>query len=642
MVTYDGSSYVALTDSIGQSPTDNEYWQLVAEGSKIYQSVAEMKADTNLKEGMAVSTLGYYEAGDGGEATYSVTSTESEENFQEELDNGLLANLIFGKVLSPKQLGAYGDNLHDDSQSFKKLFELMSKKLFYDISIVSDYNFTYTVNIPNGEYLLEQENIFENIGNMAMFNTVVVGNCSKLIFNNFTGDAFNNNNLIAGMTFKDVMFISKNDGMERILFNIYSTGKAQNLKFINCSFTGNWKYVFELTGTNNNSEFLFNECYMNGTWNSFLHSGSNNTSDQFVNYWFNNCRYWCSSCWIDMVKGGHIKLNDCDISGYQPSEETYLYKLGSSSNYSEAKGVTFFTDSGSRYELKTTNAKVINAYWNSGNISFNNCDFSSQANNNQILKCFLFNVKGGASLITFFNNCRIYGEIYKSNTGLNDSVITISNSYIYKDNNSLTNYNDNNYVNTGAINVISSYYKNKLSSFSISSGYSIPVLSNTYITKPAYLTRNKVIAYINSPTFVDNIKVKPLFQTNGYTRSLTYKTKYGVVLNVSNNVITVSDLGNLLVIGDTIIIGDYEFTITALNKTNNTITVQNADNNPINVNDDIYLKLGTTSNFTSNRYNPIITTDINREIYNDIIVYVNSTSSEANPIVNVNLYISTV
>ena len=42
-----------------------------------------MKVDTSLKEGMAAQILGYYEANDGGDSTYKITSTESQIEYQE-------------------------------------------------------------------------------------------------------------------------------------------------------------------------------------------------------------------------------------------------------------------------------------------------------------------------------------------------------------------------------------------------------------------------------------------------------------------------------------------------------------------------------------------------------------------------------
>ena len=422
-----------------------------------FDNVADMKLSPNLANGSFAKTLGYYNVNDGGGAVYKITDTISNNDFQEELNNNLYATLIYSKVLNPKQLGAYGDNTHDDSQAFINMFNLLSKDSFYDSSILSNYNFTKVINIPKGTYLIKQSNLFQNMGNIPLFNTVINGNDSILQFADFTGDAFNNDNLLAGLTFNNIIFSSSNDSGERILFNSYSTGKAQNLKFNNCQFIGTWKNIFNLTGTNNNSEFLFNECYMKGEWESFLHDSYDTSSDQFLNYWFNNCRYWCSSTWIDISKGGHVKLNNCDISGYQPTQDTYLFKLnkGLASN-----GVTTFIDNGSRYELKTPHAKVLYYNWNDGQVIFDNVDFSSQQSNNQINDCFHFKISTQQDIIRFTNS-KLYGKFYieGSASARYYTTINIENCKIAKDINSIVDFSTQ-YQFRPALKLINSMFSN--------------------------------------------------------------------------------------------------------------------------------------------------------------------------------------
>lgn len=114
VVYYQGSSYVAISDSLGQLPTNAEYWNCIAAGSLkqfTYNTVADMKADNTLSEGMYASTVVYYEANDGGAATYKITSEESETDYQEELENGLYATLIKKDRINVKQLGATNENL---------------------------------------------------------------------------------------------------------------------------------------------------------------------------------------------------------------------------------------------------------------------------------------------------------------------------------------------------------------------------------------------------------------------------------------------------------------------------------------------------------------------------------------------------
>ena len=61
-----------------------------------YNSVADMKADTKLKAGDMVVTLGYYTANDGGRAEYKIVSGTyiDDGGSYHQLDNNLYAELI--------------------------------------------------------------------------------------------------------------------------------------------------------------------------------------------------------------------------------------------------------------------------------------------------------------------------------------------------------------------------------------------------------------------------------------------------------------------------------------------------------------------------------------------------------------------
>ena len=144
LVTYNGNSYLALKTSTNVLPTDTEYWQYITGGlsqddivdnlestsatkmlsakqGKILQekkihsfnTVAEMKADTALQNGMIATTLGYYAAKDGGAATYIIKTSSS--SYYESLDNGLVAELFAGNGINVECFGAVGDGTTDDT-----------------------------------------------------------------------------------------------------------------------------------------------------------------------------------------------------------------------------------------------------------------------------------------------------------------------------------------------------------------------------------------------------------------------------------------------------------------------------------------------------------------------------------------------
>ena len=105
------SANVQVVNSEGDSTT-NAISQAAATLSlskrvKIFTNVAQMKADTTLKEGMSCQTLGYYNSEDGGHALYIIKSGELTEDKGSiiALNNGLFASLIFDGVLNVKQWG---------------------------------------------------------------------------------------------------------------------------------------------------------------------------------------------------------------------------------------------------------------------------------------------------------------------------------------------------------------------------------------------------------------------------------------------------------------------------------------------------------------------------------------------------------
>lgn len=84
-----------------------------------FDNVASMKNATNLIDGSYAQTLGYHTKNDGGKALYKVRTITNDDVVDEMLiialnDNNLVAELIENSKINVKQLGAYGDNTHDD------------------------------------------------------------------------------------------------------------------------------------------------------------------------------------------------------------------------------------------------------------------------------------------------------------------------------------------------------------------------------------------------------------------------------------------------------------------------------------------------------------------------------------------------
>ena len=109
-----------------------------------FDNVADMKSATNLVNGSYAKTYGYYERNDGGSAFYKIRTKEESETTDEKFlvalsDTTLVADLMTLNSINVRQIGAYGDNTHDDSSVLQYAFNKAED---------------YTIVIPKGTYLI--------------------------------------------------------------------------------------------------------------------------------------------------------------------------------------------------------------------------------------------------------------------------------------------------------------------------------------------------------------------------------------------------------------------------------------------------------------------------------------------------------
>lgn len=128
---------------------------------RYYNTVADMVADTTLKNGMHAITKGYYTVNDGGGSDYHITNTESTTDYQVELNNGLYGNLIIkNKIINVKQFGAKGDGNTDDSLAIQRAIDYFhigsnADNQNYGIVIINNYpDAGGTVYFPKGVYCI--------------------------------------------------------------------------------------------------------------------------------------------------------------------------------------------------------------------------------------------------------------------------------------------------------------------------------------------------------------------------------------------------------------------------------------------------------------------------------------------------------
>lgn len=370
--------------------------------------------------GTGVSTaivLGYHEKNDGGGGIFAYNTTTSSIN-----DGGMNFNgwerSITDSAINVKWFGAKGNGgaisdtslILNNTEAFKKSLNALRRRIRQITPpLITNYLSKSGIFVPSGEYIIGENALFDEdpnsvyhlrFGGIKYFSD---GNAILSLTNRGSSYAFKNLDRGLYLSFKDITFIGNYDDTNA--FYSESSGGAQDYYFEGCRFFGKFNKVFTLKGTNTNSEWGFMKCTFGGEVNTILDISGANISDQFLNYWFDQTKFWISKgTIINADRGGHFKFNNCDWSGYLPTQETYYFKLNSTSS---ARGVNDFRIINGRFEMKNSNARVLKSNWQHGNIEIT-ADFGSQAPPQFAgvnMKHFEFNFQGTSN--TSYNSLNI-------------------------------------------------------------------------------------------------------------------------------------------------------------------------------------------------------------------------------------------
>ena len=124
-----------------------------------FETITEMKSSENLIDGSFARTTGFHSKNDGGSCFYKIRTITNEDIVDNMLiipiqNQNLIAELIIiGNTLNVKQLGAYGDDIHDDLIPLQKLIDLSND---------------YTIIIPKGTYLISENLVISDKSNITI------------------------------------------------------------------------------------------------------------------------------------------------------------------------------------------------------------------------------------------------------------------------------------------------------------------------------------------------------------------------------------------------------------------------------------------------------------------------------------------
>jgi len=287
--------------------------------------------------------------------------------------------------------GAKGDGTSDDSAAFAAAYR-------YAVSRVSGGTGRTLIEVPPGQYLVTQPNALLNgdtPGRAANGIRFLGGGkrITEIVFRPARASGSylcSNSDTWANVAFEEMTFTSGTPGAS--FCYSYSTGNAQDYRFRDCEWLGEWTYGLALDGTNTNSEMRWEACRVGGSYRkAFLYSGLSQRSkapaqqDQFLNYWFTDMKVeyeWGN--FLEFPHGGSITCRGGSyiVTGTRPSADpvygtsSFFFRFPTATH---ATSVQRFHAEDIRFELRNPDVVVIDSHWSSGTIRFNDCDDTANA-----------------------------------------------------------------------------------------------------------------------------------------------------------------------------------------------------------------------------------------------------------------------
>lgn len=300
-----------------------------------YETIAQMKADTKLKEGYHVKTKGYYEVNDGGHGEYVIVDDDTlvEDNgYIHILNNDLRAKLIINNYVTPEQFGCYGDEEHDDTINFQNMLnKVLNIKLNENKKYKISNTLTFRTNtklIGTGQnsqiisYINDDSPIFYNNENVSHF-----------IFQDFYINAKDNSCYGFIITNPYDNCIIKNIYFDNFGLSCLKIGRvdkiSQTLLIDNCMV-----YMSSSFSNLNSPIFHFIKCYESNILNNKLLNRQTNYNDSpcllLENVYDNNIQgnsFTCSNDCGIKITGTDCRQNRIISNTYELLEGEYSIKL---------------------------------------------------------------------------------------------------------------------------------------------------------------------------------------------------------------------------------------------------------------------------------------------------------------------------
>ena len=301
-----------------------------------FDTVADMKAATNLVDESFAQTLGYYSVNDGGASLYKIRTKTNNDSPDEmvliAIGTNLVAELIYANVITSKQCGLKGDGTTDETAKLNAFFSLttpVSKIVNRGTYLISSTLFikgVWSDSLPYRQRVKFDEASIKYTG--------TAGNCSVAIFNFQRGDidglniAHSSNDnyiLVLGCWFTNIngaecrsLKLSTDGTIVSSL--AYDNSSCMNVNFNNLRL---WRGTLILDSQSNSyiNSIFFNETTINSTDKNYCVEVTSDNGTE--NITFTNCDLSYATSSVFKLKNtaptrSTININNCYMDSNVP------------------------------------------------------------------------------------------------------------------------------------------------------------------------------------------------------------------------------------------------------------------------------------------------------------------------------------
>ena len=219
---FDSTDFAQLVnDKIDELVADGDFTTLFATyTTRIYNTVADMIADTLLVDGSNAQVLGHAAVNDGGAARYQITDTVPS-GYYETLTNGLYAELILDDVMNIEVFGGKGDDTTDNTSALENA-----------LAYCDNIHFSAKTYFFSGQiYLTKYANIIISGDNAVLHGL-------KMHLNTSDGSSWYTAYSSKTVSFRGIKFLNN---VETVCIRTF-----QPVEFIRCTIDGYARFLYQI------------------------------------------------------------------------------------------------------------------------------------------------------------------------------------------------------------------------------------------------------------------------------------------------------------------------------------------------------------------------------------------------------------